>query len=600
MESNLFFKSKLIVKLLSVSVVVLWVASAVAADEELDEARARIAQLEEDVRQLRTERSVTPLISGLPPSPDEPEEEESEEERKLGSLVQKYMRRMSEQAPPVPSPRDPDQDNRLSAVEDKLNGIVTKLTNGKTANAIFGNDGLFFTSNDGNFKMRFGGTFQFDAIGMGPASSGVTVPQPYGLQDSVEFRRLRFRTEGTMWHDIDYVSEFDFAIALQNTSPGIPGVNNSSNPDNGLQATTSNGGNGIQSGNTQSVVQPTTIFATVREVPVLGNVRIGNQQNWLSMEHIESARFTDFMERAPIMDAFSGPNNNGYAPGVSFYDSSEDKNFGWQAGIYKNNAYDSGFTFNMGDGWMYGGRLIWTPYYDEESNGKYLIHTGIGSEYRQFNSQINPANQGANIRIRSRGDLRNAVSTLDPNYADTGNFFVEGQTLINPEVAVQLGPLVLQSEYVASFLQGARAFQTAPTLLGNDGNLFMQGGYVQALYFLTGESRSYNRQSGVFGRTIPKENLKFSDCKYGAWQVGTRFDWLDLNSGQVSGGRNQNVTVGLNWWLNPNMRFMLNYVCGFVQNSAGTYHLGNGTLVGSKFLGDGTVQSIGARMDVSY
>ncbi|HEY4263313.1 MAG TPA: porin, partial [Schlesneria sp.] len=165
---------------------------------------------------------------------------------------------------------------------------------------------------------------------------------------------------------------------------------------------------------------------------------------------------------------------------------------------------------------------------------------------------------------------------------------------------IQMGPWLLQSEYIASFLQGARPFQTSNTQLGNDGALFMQGGYVSSMYFLTGENRSYNRQSGVFGRTIPKENLRFSDCKYGAWQVGLRYDWLDLNSGQVSGGFNQNVTVGLNWWLNPNLRFMVNYVCGYVQNSAGTLNAGNGTLVGSKFLGDGTIQSIGARMDMSY
>ncbi len=574
-------------------------APAAFADSELDEARARIAQLEEDVRQMRSERIVAPLVSGLPPSPEDPDEEETEEERKLGSLVQKYVRRLSEQTP-IPSPKDPEQDDRILAVESKLGGLMTKLNNGKTATAIFGNDGLFFTSNDGNFKMRFGGTFQFDAVDMASASNGVRIPQPYGLQDSVEFRRLRFRTEGSMWHNIDYVSEFDFALALQNTSPGIPGVNNPSNPANGLQATTANGGNGVQSGNTVNAMQPTTVFATIREVPVLGNVRVGNQQNWLSMEHIESARFTDFMERAPLTDAFTGPNNNGYAPGVSFYENSADKSIGWQAGVYKNNAYDSGYTYSLGDAWMYGGRVFWTPYYDEESNGRCLIHAGISSEFRQFNTQLNGANQGANIRIRSRGDLRNAASTLTPNYADTGNFFADNQTLINPEFAVQMGPWLLQSEYIASFLQGARPFQTSNTQLGNDGALFMQGGYVSSMYFLTGENRSYNRQSGVFGRTIPKENLRFSDCKYGAWQVGLRYDWLDLNSGQVSGGFNQNVTVGLNWWLNPNLRFMVNYVCGFVQNSPGTLNAGNGTLVGSKFLGDGTIQSIGARMDMSY
>ena len=142
-----------------------------------------------------------------------------------------------------------------------------------------------------------------------------------------------------MWQNIDYVTEFDFALALQNTDPGITGSNNAANADNGLQATTKNGGNGIQSGNTQSVMQPTTIFATIKDIPILGNVRIGNQQDWFGMEHIESARFTDFMERAPLMDAFSGANNNGYTPGISFFDNTEDKNFGWQAGFYKNNVY---------------------------------------------------------------------------------------------------------------------------------------------------------------------------------------------------------------------------------------------------------------------
>ena len=74
----------------------------------------------------------------------------------------------------------------------------------------------------------------------------------------------------------------------------------------------------------------------------------------------------------------------------------------------------------------------------------------------------------------------------------------------------------------------------------------------------------------------------------------------NLDSGQVSGGKSQDVTLGLNWWLNPNMRFMVNYVFTWIQNSNGDYNLGNGTLVGSKFTGDGLIQSVGARMDISY
>jgi phosphate-selective porin OprO/OprP len=306
------------------------------------------------------------------------------------------------------------------------------------------------------------------------------------------------------------------------------------------------------------------------------------------------------MERAPIMDAFNGPNNNGYTQGLSFFDNTKDKNFGWQAGIYKGTAYDSGYTFDMGNGWTSGARAIWTPYYDEESSGRYVVHTGIGSEYRRFNQNLSAADQGTNIRLRSRGDLRNAASTIDPNFADTGNFFATSQALVNPEFAVQYGPLLIQGEYEASFMQGARAFQLAPTTLGNDGNLFFQGGYVESLYFLTGENRVYNRQSGVFGRTIPKNNMNFGKCTYGAWQAGIRYDWLNLQSGQVNGGVNQDITLGLNWWLNPNARFMVNYVFSQIQNNASAYFMGNGSLIGARFIGDGVIQSVGARLDISY
>ncbi len=61
------------------------------------------------------------------------------------------------------------------------------------------------------------------------------------------------------------------------------------------------------------------------------------------------------MERSPIMDAFNGPNNNGYTPGISVFNNTPDKNAGLQLGVYKNNAYDSGFTYDIGDAWMYGG-----------------------------------------------------------------------------------------------------------------------------------------------------------------------------------------------------------------------------------------------------
>ncbi len=470
---------------------------------------------------------------------------------------------------------------------------------GNSAKGNWLGDGLTFTSNDGDFKYHLGGVAQLDFVGFANTPNSITIPGGAGIQESTNFRRLRVRAEGTMYDNIDWVSEFDFALALQNTDQL-----NASAQNLGLRSFPT--GVGVQAGNTINVIQPTTVFMTLKDIPIVGNVRIGSQHDWFNLEATMSARFQDFMERSPIMDAFSGANNNGYAPGISVFNNTPDKNAGLQLGIYKNNTYDSGFTYDIGDAWIYGGRVIWTPYYDEQSNGRYLVHTGFGSQFRTMNTNVSATTSFDNVRVRSRGDLRTVSSTLDPNFADTGNFYATSQTLIDPELAIVWGPWFFQSEYTGSWFNGAKAAQNLPN--SQLGRVFMQGGYAEALVFLTGENKDYNRQAGTFGRVVPKQNFHSGRGTWGAWQVGVRFDWLDLNSGPqpggtsiVNGGNNQDVTIGLNWFLNPNARFQLNYVCSWINNAPTVTYPGTvGSLNGSRFTGDGTINSFGARMDFNF
>ena len=46
----------------------------------------------------------------------------------------------------------------------------------------------------------------------------------------------------------------------------------------------------------------------------------------------------------------------------------------------------------------------------------------------------------------------------------------------------------------------------------------------------------------------------------GAVELTARYSSIDLEDGGVSGNEQQNITVGLNWHLNKNTRFMTNYV----------------------------------------
>jgi phosphate-selective porin OprO/OprP len=72
---------------------------------------------------------------------------------------------------------------------------------------------------------------------------------------------------------------------------------------------------------------------------------------------------------------------------------------------------------------------------------------------------------------------------------------------------------------------------------------------------------------------------------FGAWELVARYDELDLwdNSaasevGSVTdlrGTESENWTIGVNWYVNDNIRFMANYVDSDIKDSAGNNNTGD-------------------------
>ncbi|HEY1066581.1 MAG TPA: porin, partial [Pirellulales bacterium] len=113
----------------------------------------------------------------------------------------------------------------------------------------------------------------------------------------------------------------------------------------------------------------------------------------------------------------------------------------------------------------------------------------------------------------------------------------------------------------------------------------------EALYFLTGEHREYNRKAGAFERVVPYENffcLRGEEgllSGRGAWQVGARYSRLNLNDGSLQGGVIEDVTLGLNWFLNPNLKWQWNVVGTHRDSVAGV---------------DGTFYGLGSRVAFDF
>ena len=90
--------------------------------------------------------------------------------------------------------------------------------------------------------------------------------------------------------------------------------------------------------------------------------------------------------------------------------------------------------------------------------------------------------------------------------------------------------------------------------------------------------RPYRRSTAVFDRVIPHNNFNPTDGGWGAWELAVRYSQVDLNDEGLEGGRLDDITVGVNWYVHPNAKIQLNYVYAMVDRDGfdGTAHIVQG------------------------
>jgi len=189
----------------------------------------------------------------------------------------------------------------------------------------------------------------------------------------------------------------------------------------------------------------------------------------------------------------------------------------------------------------------------------YNLHVGASGTY-----VFSPADQGSGtaprhpLRFRDRPEIR--VDSV--RLIDTGSIDADNASVYGVEFGGNFRNFYLQGEHF--WFNVERALPT--TLPDPD----FAGYYLQGSWIFSGESRRYNATTGSY--QSPRPTVPFSSGGgFGAWELAARYSRMDLDfmegiqgtaasAASVRGGDQSVVTLGLNWYPNPNIKVMMNYI----------------------------------------
>ena len=251
----------------------------------------------------------------------------------------------------------------------------------------FWKEGLNFTTQDGNFKLKAGGRIHNDWLWISEDSD--LKADVSKQEDGTEFRRARLYMSGLIYGNVEFKAQYDFADGDADFKD---------------------------------------VYIGLLNLP-LGNIRAGHFKEPFSLEEITSSNHITFLERA-LPNAFAPSRNTG----VMLYGTAlaaSDPRMTWAAGVFRDTADDG--DIQEDGGYNITGRLTWLPLY--EGAGTSLVHLGVAYSHR------NPNDETVSFSSTPEADLADS-------FIDTGSFRSDDVDLIGLETACVSGPLSVQGEYI--------------------------------------------------------------------------------------------------------------------------------------------------------
>jgi len=420
------------------------------------------------------------------------------------------------------------QENKISEIKSKQDAVELKFENGRPT----------IRTGDGMFEMALRGRMHFDMATYDQDDNNLPSIAPgRDLNEGGNFRRSELGMEGKFMRDFEYHVSYDFG-----------------------------GSGGEGGGNIKNMFLGYTGIKPLR-------IQIGAIQVPMTMDDSTSSNETTFIERASAANLATsmGAQKGRTAVGVRGN---------------TNNVFGS-LYYTRDPVTLSGGAAL--P--DESSNlvarAAYLfapnpdtnVHIGA-SGTKVFNfTQAAPAIPGplpgslqasSAFNLQDRPELRVDGTRL----VSTGNLAVEDGYVVGPELGANWKNFYVQGEYYHYKLDRQRTNAAGAADLGS---FDFDGWYVQTSWIVTGETKRYDIKNASFGAPRPNGPFGFGDS-LGVIELAARYSAVDLNDGTsggptcsgtglvaavtstcVRGGEQDIVTLGVNWYPNRNVRFMLNY-----------------------------------------
>lgn len=392
-----------------------------------------------------------------------------------------------------------DQNGRVQDRTKELEKEAIETKASEAPQITLGERGFSFASGDTNFLVRLQGVLQMDSkTFFGDSIVG---------NDSLLLRRARPILSGTVFHDFDFLFVPDFA-------PSTPQIMDA--------------------------------YINYRFRPEL-QFRLGKFKTPVGLENLQADQVTMFNERA-----FPSQLVPGRDVGFQVHGEVAGGVLAYAAGIFNgvgDNRNSSNVDFD--DNKAFAGRVFVHPFRRSATAALQGLGFGLGGSYESI--------QGTNASALASGYLTPGQQTFFLyNPTNRAAVVPDGEHWrLAPQAYYYYGPFSLVGEYTISSQRVRRV--GAEPLVGD--TLQHSAWQVAAGWVLTGEDASYA------GGVVPRRSFNPHQGGWGAWQLVGRYSELNLDpaslplfaNDQNSARSAHEWAVGLNWYLNRNLRVATSY-----------------------------------------